>query len=323
MTAGEPVLEVESLRVVYGRRDGAVTAVDGVTFTLEAGERLAIVGESGSGKSTLALALLRLNPPPGRITGGAIRLGGEDILALDDEAMRRARLARIALIPQGAMNSLNPVLRIGPQIADALLDHDEAAPATVEARVAELLRSVGLAPDIARRFPHELSGGMKQRVAIAIAISNRPRVIVADEPTSALDVVVQRQVIDTLMAVQRGLRAAILLVGHDIGLVAQVADRVGVMYAGRLVELGPVATMLASPSHPYSRALIASIPTLSRRLERLVGIPGTQPALASLPPGCAFRPRCPAATPRCAEERPDLLARAARHVVACHNAEKP
>jgi peptide/nickel transport system ATP-binding protein len=323
MTPAEPVLEVNSLRVAYGHRDGAVTAVDGVTFALQAGERLAIVGESGSGKSTLALALLRLIAPPGRIIAGAIRLGGVDLLALDGEAMRQTRLARIALIPQGAMNSLNPVLRVGPQIADALLDHEASAPAAIEARVAGLLHSVGLAPETARRFPHELSGGMKQRVAIAIAISNGPRVIVADEPTSALDVVVQRQVMDTLLTLQREIRAAIVLVGHDIGLVAQVADRVGVMYAGRLVELGPIATMLASPGHPYSRALIASVPPLSRRLARLVGIPGTQPALASLPAGCAFRPRCPAATPRCAEERPALSALAPHHVVACHNTGKP
>ncbi len=314
--ASDIVLAVRNLSVHYRSGGATVKAVDGVGFNVAAGERLAVVGESGSGKSTLAMALLRLIRPPGRIVDGSIRLAGREILALDDEAMRKLRLSQIALIPQGAMNSLNPVLRVDEQIRDGIKDHGGAGDITDH--VARLLTSVGLEPDVTRLFPHELSGGMKQRVAIAIAISNQPKLIVADEPTSALDVVVQRQIIETLLEIQGKLRAAVILVGHDMGLIAQFADRIAVMYAGRLVELGPTRDVLRAARHPYSELLIRSVPTLAKRLDRLVAIPGAQPSLADLPAGCAFQPRCPRAIPRCGTLPPALAPAGAVHAVACY-----
>ena len=239
-------------------------------------------------------------------------------MTLGPEAMRRQRLSRIALVPQGAMNSLNPVARVSEQIRDGLDDHAVAPDARSSKRISALLAAVGLSVDIGRRYPHELSGGMKQRVAIAIAISAGPRVLIADEPTSALDVVVQRQVIQTLARVQRELGVGVILVGHDIGLIAQFADRIGVMYAGRLIEIGPTQTLIKSPRHPYTRMLIESVPTLDARLDRLSGIPGMQPALGELPSGCAFRPRCPDAIPICAATAPALIAISASHDAACH-----
>lgn len=247
------VLRVEDLRVYYHTEAGPVKAVDGVTFALKPGERFGLVGESGSGKSTIALALLRLIRPPGRIEGGAIYLDGINLLSLDEEEMRRLRLARIALVAQGAMNSLNPVKRIREQIGLALRDHGvQMSRAEFDRYVVELLQRVGLRPEVAGMFPHELSGGMKQRVCIAIAISLEPQVIVADEPTSALDVVVQWQVIDTLRRVQEELGAAVILIGHDMGLMAQTVDRIGVMYAGKLVEIAPTRELFREPLHPYT-----------------------------------------------------------------------
>lgn len=291
------VLDVKDLCVYYDTPEGVVKAVDGVSFTLREGERLALVGESGSGKSTLAMALMRLTKSPGRIASGRITLAGRDTLSLDEGEMRRVRLAEIGMVPQGAMNSMNPVMRVGSQINDGILDHvpnGDPRPSRAELRdrVTKLLTRVGLSPDVARMFPHELSGGMKQRVAMAIAISLNPRVIVADEPTSALDVVVQRQIMQTLGRLQQGLDAAVVLIGHDMGLVAQFADRVGVMYAGKLVELGPVRQIFGEPLHPYTRLLIESLPNLETK-KQFVGIPGMPPTLLHLPSGCVFHPRCP------------------------------
>lgn len=312
-----PVLEVEGLRVAYDHPLGAVPAVDKVSFSLMPGERFGLAGESGSGKSTLALSILRMIKPPGRIAGGAVRFLGAPVAPLDEEGMRTLRLAGIALVPQGSMNSLNPVLRIGRQIGDAFADHglrlgrDQA-----EQRIAELLAQVGLPAAVARMYPHELSGGMKQRACIAIAICLRPKVIIADEPTSALDVVVQRQVMATLARVQQELGAAVILVGHDMGLMAQFVDRLAIMYAGRLVEVAPIAEIITRPRHPYTQALIASLPSLERR-GALTGIPGLAPSLRELPPGCAFHPRCPLAVERCCSERPAVRQIGAA-AVACH-----
>jgi peptide/nickel transport system ATP-binding protein len=312
------VLRVEGLCVSYDHPLGAVRAVDDVSFSLRAHERFGLAGESGSGKSTMALAILRLIRPPGRIDGGEVWLEDLALSSLSDEAMRRLRLAGIALVPQGSMNALNPVLRIRAQVADALGDHDMALPRQdVEARVRDLLGLVGLPPDVAEMYPHELSGGMKQRACIAIAICLRPKVIIADEPTSALDVVVQRQVMTTLDRVQQELGAAVVLVGHDMGLMAQFVDRLGVMYAGRLVEIAPIADIIAAPKHPYTQMLIASLPSLERK-GMMQGIPGLAPMLRDLPSGCAFHPRCPHAVERCRIERPILRETAMGVHVACH-----
>jgi peptide/nickel transport system ATP-binding protein len=275
------------------------------------------VGESGSGKSTLALSILRMIKPPGRIAAGVVWYGDRKLADLDEEGIRALRLTGIALVPQGSMNSLNPVLRIGRQIVDAFADHGmHLGRGEEQRRVAALLAAVGLFENVSRMYPHELSGGMKQRACIAIAISLHPKVIIADEPTSALDVVVQRQVMATLARVQHDLGAAVILIGHDIGLMAQFVDRLAVMYAGRLVEVAPIAEVIANPRHPYTRALIATLPSLERR-GTLTGIPGLAPLLRDLPPGCAFHPRCPQATDRCRVERP-----VAREIggarVACH-----
>lgn len=316
--ANRPVLRVEGLRVAYRHARGRVQAVDGVSFALSANERFGLAGESGSGKTTLALAILRMVKPPGLIEGGEVWLEDVALSRLDPEAMRRLRLAGIAMVPQGSMNSLNPVARVRDQIADAMADHGALPPRReLAVRVAALLGRVGLAPEVAGKYPHELSGGMKQRVCIAIAIALRPKVVIADEPTSALDVVVQRQVMETLGRVQAELGAAVILVGHDIGLMAQFVDRLGVMYAGRLVEAAPIAEIIARPRHPYTRALIDSLPSLEKK-GGLRGIPGLAPSLRDLPPGCAFHPRCALAQPRCRAEEPAFRRVAAAASVACH-----
>lgn len=272
----EPVLEVRDLRVHFPTPWGPIKAVDGVSFALQPGERLGLIGESGSGKSTIALAAMRLLKPPAQIVGGQILLGGVALLALPEEQMRRYRLAEIALVSQGAMNSLNPVIRIRPQLIDAMQAHGVKLSARgFDERVNALLHSVDLKPEVADLFPHELSGGMKQRVCIATAICLQPRVIVADEPTSALDVVVQRRVMQTLRRAQDRIGAAVVLIGHDMGLMAQFAQRVAVMRAGQLVEVNSVAEIFARPQHPYTRLLMESLPSLDRR----------EPLLTTLPPG--------------------------------------
>ena len=313
----ELVLRVDGLSVAFDHPLGKVQAVDDVSFALAAGERFGLAGESGSGKSTLALAILRMIKPPGRTEAGEVKLGNTRLADLDEEGMRALRLAGIALVPQGSMNSLNPVLRIGGQIADAFADHGlRLSRGEEEQRIAALLIQVGLPGSVARMYPHELSGGMKQRACIAIATCLRPKVIIADEPTSALDVVVQRQVMATLARVQQELGAAVVLIGHDMGLMAQFVDRLAVMYAGRLVEVAPIAEIITRPRHPYTRALVASLPSLETR-GALAGIPGLAPLLRDLPPGCAFHPRCTLATERCRIERP-LLRRVDGTEVACH-----
>ena len=312
------VLSVRNLRVHYHTPRGAVRAVDGVTFDIKSGERLGLVGESGSGKTTIALALMQLIRPPGRIEGGEVVVDGTDLLKLDAEQMRQRRLAVIAMVAQGAMNSLNPVIRVRDQILDALKDHGiRLSKAESNARIADLLQKVGLGPQVADMFPHELSGGMKQRVCIAIAISMSPKVIIADEPTSALDVVVQRQVMETLRNVQLELGAAVILVGHDMGLMAQAVDRLGVMYAGNLAELSGIRDIFEDPLHPYSQLLIASLPSLDRK-GVFQGIPGLPPSLLNKPKGCPFRPRCPKAFARCEEIEPALTEVRPGRYVSCH-----
>ena len=315
-------LVVEDLSVYYETDSGTVKACEDVTFTLKQGERFALVGESGSGKTTLAMALMRLIRPPGHIAKGNVILNGRDVTKLPEEEMRKTRLSELALVPQGAMNSLNPVMRIEGQVADGIIDHlGDSDPKPTKAELQETVRDlhtrVGLRPSVARLFPHELSGGMKQRVAMAIGISLRPKLIIADEPTSALDVVVQRQIMQTLGRLQEGLDASIMLVGHDMGLVAQFADTIGVMYAGKLVEIGPVEEVFSDPKHPYTKLLIGSLPSLQEKREFL-GIPGLPPQLIFLPEGCAFEDRCPSRFEKCQAKIPDLINLGGRREVACH-----
>ena len=312
------ILQVRDLRVHYYTRQGAVRAVNGVSFDLHAGERLGLVGESGSGKSTTAIALMRLIKPPGKIEGGQVLLDGLSLLELSEERMRRIRLAEIALVSQGAMNSLNPVARVRRQIEDALRDHDvQLTPRERTEWIGELLQRVDLPRTAAEMYPHELSGGMKQRVCIAIAICLRPKVIIADEPTSALDVVVQHEVMETLETLQTELGASLILIGHDMGLMAQAVDRLGVMYAGDLVETGGIEELFGEPLHPYTRLLMASLPSLEQK-EAARGIPGLTPSLLNRPEGCPFHPRCPDAFDRCKVEEPKLRTVRPSRDVACH-----
>jgi peptide/nickel transport system ATP-binding protein len=312
------VLTVDDLRVRYNTVAGPVNAVNGVSFVLRRNEKVGLVGESGSGKSTTALALLRLIKPPGHITGGSVRLDGRDVLSMSEEQLRQARFAEISLVPQGAMNSLNPVMRIRDQIMDVIQTHDDGASrASARARVDDLLDWVGLPAATARMYPHELSGGMKQRVCMALAISLSPKVIIADEPTSALDVVVQRNVIETLERIREDLGVAVLLVGHDMALMAQFADRIGVMYAGSLVEVASTTALFDEPLHPYTQLLLGSLPSLDTK-GAFKGIPGVAPSLRAIPPGCPFHPRCPMVMAECAEAAPPLRQLRPDHWVSCH-----
>jgi len=314
----KPILVVRDLNVHYDTGKGPAKAVNDVSFALRPGERLGLIGESGSGKTTMATALMRLTRAPGRIVSGSVELDGQDLLKLSAKELREVRLRDIALMPQGAMSSLNPVMRLEEQMIDAIVAHKPGMKrADLDARVQQLLKQVGLAPEVARRYPHELSGGMKQRAAMAIATSLSPKVIVADEPTSALDVVVQRQVMQTLGRLQDGLGAAVVLIGHDMGLIAQFADTVGVMYAGKIVEIGPVRQMIEAPKHPYTKLLVESLPGIEVK-QALVGIPGLPPPLVNLPPGCSFNPRCPFAFDRCLTETPELQEVAPSQAAACH-----
>jgi peptide/nickel transport system ATP-binding protein len=316
MTQG---LLVDGLTVAYPLATGTILGADAVSFTVRPGERLGVVGESGSGKSTTALALLRLIRPPGHVTGGRVVLNGTDLRALDEEAMRAARLRVVSYIPQGAMNSLNPVKTVAAQMRDAIIDHGgTAAPEAI----AQALAGVDLPARTARLYPHQLSGGMKQRVCIAIGMLLRPQLIIADEPTSALDVVTQRQVMATLGRLQKETGACLILIGHDIGLMVQFVDRLAVMYAGRLVEFGTIAEVFRTPRHPYTRMLIDSVPTFENR-GHFVGIPGLTPSLARLPPGCAFAPRCRFAMEVCRRDRPASRTVAPGRTVACHLEELP
>jgi len=315
-------LQVRDLQVNYHTDDGIVRAVDGASFDVPAGQRLGLVGESGSGKTTTALALIQMLRAPGRVDGGTAIVGGIDLLALNDQEVREHRLRTVSYIPQGAMNSLNPVLNIGKQMRNALVDHDiRLSRGEFEDTIARALTGVDLDPRVAKLYPHELSGGMKQRVCIAMGTLLKPKLIIADEPTSALDVVTQRQVMENLGQHQDETGSALILIGHDMGLMVQFVHYLAVMYAGRLVEIGTVRDVLGNPRHPYTKALSESVPRLRHRGE-LQGVPGVTPSLARLPPGCAFAPRCPYAIERCRIERPALDRALGEHRAACHRADE-
>jgi len=307
-----PVLAVHDLTTTFRTTDGEVARpVDGVSLTLEPGELLALVGESGCGKTTLALSLLRLIPePPGWIDpAGRVAFGGVDVLRLEGEALRRVRGGGIAMVFQEPGASLNPVLTVGAQVAETVQAHRGLARRPARERARELLATVGLSDPDRRldQYPHELSGGMQQRVMIAIALAGEPRVLIADEPTTALDVTIQAQILNLLTDLKRRLGLAVLFITHDLGVAAAVADRIAVMYAGRIVETGPARELLAHPVHPYTEALLAAVPRLDRPVERLRVIPGQPPAATRWPDGCRFHPRCPHAWERCARAEPGLL----------------
>ena len=323
----EPVLEVSDLQTYFYTRRGLVKAVDHVSFTVAAGETLAIVGESGCGKSITALSVMGLIPsPPGRIVGGSVKLHGQDLVRLSNDEMRKVRGNDISMIFQEPMTSLNPVLTIGDQIAEALILHQEMSKAAARARAVEMLRLVKI-PEAERRageYPHQLSGGMRQRAMIAMALSCKPRVLIADEPTTALDVTIQAQILELILELQQQLGTAVVLITHDLGVVAETAQRVIVMYAGRKVEEAEVTALFDLPLHPYTRGLMGSIPHLDEEEVggRLHEIPGMVPALNMLPVGCAFAPRCPLASDHCRAEYPPYRELRPGHWTACWHAEQ-
>jgi oligopeptide/dipeptide ABC transporter ATP-binding protein len=321
----EPILVVDELKVTFPSDDGDVVAVDGVSFDLGAGETLGVVGESGSGKTVSSLALLGLLPKRARISG-SVRFRGEELLGRTDKQLRPLRGNRLAMVFQDALASLNPVFRIGDQIAEAITAHHEIGRSELQARVVALLDLVGIPNPQTRaeQFPHEFSGGMRQRAMIAMAIANEPDVLIADEPTTALDVTIQAQVLEVLDRIKERTRSAIVLITHDMGVIAGVADRVMVMYAGRHVEIGSVDQIFYESRHPYTLGLLKSLPRLDRRsgTDRLIRIPGHPPSLVFLPPGCAFSPRCVHATHGvCDGPRPVLRALGEGHSSACFRVE--
>jgi oligopeptide/dipeptide ABC transporter ATP-binding protein len=318
------VLDVENLRVSFPAARDRVYPVDGVSFSLDRGETLALVGESGCGKSLTSLALLRLVPPPGRVEeGSTIRLGDTDVLALRGEALRRIRGRRIGMVFQDPMTSLNPVFTVGDQIAEGVRAHFPVSRGEARRRALELLREVGIPDPTARldAYPHQLSGGMRQRVMIAIALSAEPEILVADEPTTALDVTVQAQILEVLDRLRDRRGMAVLLITHDLGIVAGRADRVAVMYAGQIVEEAPTAALFARPSHPYTQGLFASVPRITGPVERLSPIGGSVPPPGAWPSGCRFRPRCPQAFDK-SETMPPLLPVGPGHRMRCWLAER-
>jgi oligopeptide/dipeptide ABC transporter ATP-binding protein len=318
--AEAPVLEVRDLRTQFTTDDGVVKAVDGVSFAVKRGETLGIVGESGCGKSVTSLSILRLIPnPPGKIVGGEILFKGTDLLGLDDAAMRKIRGNDISMIFQEPMTSLNPVYTCGDQIMEAIILHQKVGKAEARTRAIEMLTLVGIPSPEQRvdEYPHQLSGGMRQRVMIAMALSCQPEVLIADEPTTALDVTIQAQILELLNRLQEEMGMAILLITHDLGVVAETCDRVAVMYAGQVVEYADVEEIFHHPRMPYTAGLLGSIPKLGELHERLRVIPGNVPNPSEFPPGCKFHPRCPVAIDRCRSENPPLEEIRPQHWTRC------
>jgi peptide/nickel transport system ATP-binding protein len=315
----DPILSVRNLKVDFATRRGVLHAIDDVSFEIARGEVLGVVGESGAGKSVTGAAIIGLIDPPGRIVGGEIRLSGMRIDNLAAEDMRRIRGKRIGVVFQDPLTSLNPLYRVGEQLVETITTHLALSPQAARKRAIDLLAEVGIpAPD--KRidgYPHEFSGGMRQRVVIALAIAAAPELIIADEPTTALDVSIQAQIIALIKKLGREHGTAVMLVTHDMGVIAEIADRVAVMYSGRIAEIGPVRDVVHHPLHPYAKGLMGAIPTLDTTVSRLVQIPGSMPRLSAIPRGCAFNPRCANAFERCRSERPEPLPRESRQV-ACH-----
>jgi peptide/nickel transport system ATP-binding protein len=321
-----PLLEVRDLAVTFTGPEGVARAVDGVDLLVEEGETVGLVGESGCGKSVTALALLRLVEPPGHIAhGSSVRLEGRDLLALGTKEIRAVRGNHVALVFQEPLSALNPVLRIGTQIAEAIRAHEAVSRSTARWRAVEMLQAVGI-PEAQRRataYPHQLSGGMRQRVLLAMALACRPKLLLADEPTTALDVTIQAEILELLDGLQQRLGMAVLLITHNLGIVAERTRRVYVMYAGQIVEEAPTGRLFAHPAHPYTEGLMGAVPNLEERRERLRAIPGQVPPASAWPAGCRFHPRCPHAWERCRDEMPPLLDVEPGHRARCWLVAEP
>ncbi len=314
------LMKVTDLKTHFFTTRGVVRGVDGVTFTLGKGEVLGLAGESGCGKSTLGYSLMRLVPPPGRIVEGSIQLGDLELTSMDESTFRREiRWKRISMIFQGAMNALNPVYTIGYQMMEPFKYHTEISEEDARERIARQLELVGLDPEITSRYPHELSGGMKQRVMIAMSLLLHPDLVIADEPTTALDVIVQAQIINLLKKLKKELVLSLIFITHDLSILAEISDRIAVMYAGKMVEIGDSKRIYEDPKHPYTQKLLSAIPKVHEKVERLEFIPGAPPNLANPPAGCRFHPRCPYATKICMEKEPEKTVLDDSREVFCHN----
>ena len=318
------LLVVDGLVMRYDTEAGEVSAVENVSFSLRRGEAMGLVGESGCGKTSVALSLLRLAPENARYQSGEVRWEGVDLLELSDQKMREYRWAEISMVFQGAMNAWNPVYRVGEQIREAMYQHFDPPLGNAETgeRIDRLFRLVGLDPAVQRRYPHELSGGMRQRAVIAMALSCEPKLIIADEPTTALDVIVQAQILEELKTIQDDLGLSILYISHDMAVIAQVTDTIGVMYAGKLVEFGSTEEVFHRPRHPYSYLLLSSIPSVTGPRRRPLSLEGTPPNLLAPPSGCRFHPRCPWATDQCRTEEPPMMPIGPSQWAACWHSEQ-
>jgi peptide/nickel transport system ATP-binding protein len=314
----KPLLEINNLCVDYVSPNGIARAVNNVSLSIKPGETLGIAGESGCGKSTLAFAIARLHRAPGLIPEGEILYNGKDVLKMSDKELRGFRWNDVSVVFQSAMNSLNPVITIGEQLTDVIMAHKKITVKAAIEKAVELLAIVGLPGDRLKSFPHQLSGGMRQRVVIAIALALEPKLIIMDEPTTALDVVVEREILNELYDLKEKFGFSILFISHDLSLMGEIADRIGVMYAGNLIEIGDAKTVFTNPSHPYTKGLISSFPTIHGPKERLYGIPGDPVNLLRLPEGCNFNPRCGDCMDICKKEEPQLIELSVDYKAACH-----
>jgi peptide/nickel transport system ATP-binding protein len=317
----EPLLSIRDLCVDYITDVGPVRAIDRVSLDVEPGEIVGVAGESGSGKSTLAQALMRILPPPAVIAGGAVRFEGRDVLTLTEPELRDLRWQRVSMVFQSAMDALNPVITVGEQIVDTMLAHGSMSPAAARARAGALLEMVGMSGDRLGSFAHQLSGGMRQRVCIALALALEPALVILDEPTTALDVIVEQEILEQIRELQRKLGFAVLFITHDLVRMLQFSDRIAVFYAARLAEVGSVAGLRDAPRHPYTQGLLQAFPSVHGGGVERVGIPGAPPSLKNPPTGCRFHPRCAIAVDRCRVEMPELRTLAPGHAAACHLAK--
>lgn len=315
---GRPLLEVKNLEVTYHSKSGPVVAVDDVSFTVHSGEVLGLAGESGCGKSTIANAIMRLIHDPGEITGGQILFEGRDILAMDPEELRQFRWRDVAMVFQSAMNALNPVMPVGEQIVDAILAHENVSRHEAVRRAKELFELVGIRADRIKAYPHEMSGGMRQRAVIAIALALKPKLLIMDEPTTALDVVVQEEIMRQINELRHELGFAVLFITHDMSLMVEISTRMEVMYAAKLIEVASADDMFRRPLHPYTQALMGAFPPMVGPRVRLTGIPDSPPDMLNPPPGCRFHPRCPRAIEQCSQMEPPLAPAGEDRLAACH-----